>query len=150
MVELALTAPLLIFFTVGIIAVGTFMYDGIEVANAARAGVAYATQASASSTTGITILDPTNRGAIAAAAIADAKDVTMTKPTAADVSVYYTCDSVVPPVESATPPTCTSSSDHVDAYVKVIAAGSFTSFLSFPGVPRTITITRTAIGEVSP
>lgn len=149
MVELALSAPFLIFCAIGIVEIGTFMYDGIEVANSARAGVQYAEQASTSSAAGITILAAANRSAIAGAAIADARDITLTKPTASDVSVFYTCESA-PTTEFATIPTCSGTNNHLNTYVKVVAAGAFTSFLSFPGIPRTLTITRTAIGEMSP
>lgn len=150
MLELALVAPFLIFLAIGAVEVGTFMYDGIEVANAARAGVQYATQGSASSV-GANYL---NTAGIVAAAVADAKDVVLTKPTATsttDVTTYYTCDSA-PTVQYATPPTttCTAVGDHIDTYVKVVAEGTFQSFLTFPGILNTITITRTAIGEVTP
>lgn len=145
LVELALTAPLLIFLAIGTIEIGTFMYDGIEVSNAARAAIQFATQGSGSAA-GANYLDTAG---IVAAAVADAKDVSLTKPTTTDVTTYYTCDSV-PATEYSTPPTCATVGDHIDTYVKVVAAGSFVSFLTFPGIPGSITITRTAIGEVSP
>lgn len=144
-VELALSAPLLIFLAIGTIEVGTFMYDGIEVANAAHAGVAYATQGSASAL-GATYLDTPG---IIAATFADAKDVTLTSPTTSDVFVTYRCDSK-PNNEFTTPPTNCPTSDHVDTFVKVIAAGTFTSFLNFPGIPNTVTVTRTAYQQVTP
>lgn len=145
LVELALTAPLLIFLAIGTVEIGTFMYDGIEVSNAARAAIQYATQNSASSPTPSYL----NPAGIVAAAAADAKDVTLTKPTTSDVTLYYTCDSV-PTTEYPAAPTCTTVGDHIDTYVQVVAQGSFTSFLTFPGIPSSLTITRTAIGEVSP
>ncbi len=143
--EFALTAPLLIFLAIGTIQVGTFMYDGIEVSNAARAAVQYATDGSGTDPAPAYLDTP----GIVAAAKADATDLTLTKPTASDVTIYYTCNSA-PTVEYATAPTCSGAGNHVNTFVKVVAAGTFASFLTFTGIPSSITITRTAIGSVSP
>ncbi|GAC1548613.1 MAG: hypothetical protein NVS3B16_21710 [Vulcanimicrobiaceae bacterium] len=142
--ELALIAPLLVLLAVGTVEVGTYMYDGIEVGNGARAGVQYGAQGSTSSLPA-TYLDTAG---IIAAAQADAKQITLTRPTVSDVTTYYTCDSA-PGTQYAATPTCPAT-DHVDTYVQVVAAGTFTPFLALPGIPSTLTITRTAVQQVTP
>lgn len=144
--EFALTAPLLIFLAIGTFQVGTFMYDGIEVSNAARAAVQYATNGSGSDPSPLYKDTP----GIIAAAVADANDLTLTKPTTSDVSIFYACSGTTT-VESATSPTsCSPASDHVNAYVRVVAQGTFASLITVPGIPSSLTITRTAVGEISP
>jgi len=142
--EVALIAPLLIFLTIAAVEVGTYMYDAIEIGNGARAAVQYGAQGSTSSLPARYLDTP----GIIAAAMADAGQVTMTRPTAADVTTYFTCESA-PGTQYVVSPSC-AKNDRVDTYLHVIAAGSFTSFLTFPGIPSTITITRTAVQQLTP
>ncbi|GAC1521569.1 MAG: hypothetical protein NVS2B3_17740 [Vulcanimicrobiaceae bacterium] len=143
-VELALIAPLLLLLAVGTIEIGTYAYDSIEVANAARAAVQYGAQGSTSSVPA-TYLDTPG---IIAAAKADAKQVTLTKPTAGDVTTYFTCDGA-PGTQYAVTPTC-AAGDRVDTYLRVVAAGNFTPFLTYPGLPSPLTITRAAVQQLTP
>ncbi len=144
LIELAVMSPLLIALAFGTIEVGTYMYDGIEVGNGARAAVQYGAQGSTSSIPA-TYLDTPG---IIAAAQADAQQVTLTRPTATDVTRYFTCDKV-PDTSYTTTPTC-AANDHVDTYLQVVAAGTFRPMLAIPGIPSVLTISRTAVQQVSP
>jgi Flp pilus assembly protein TadG len=144
-VELALMAPLFALLAVGTIEVGTYMYDGMEVGNGARAGVQYGAQGSTASIPA-TYLDTAG---IMAAAQADAKQVTLTRPVASDVTTYFTCENA-PGTRYAVTPTCTGTNNHVDTYVQVVAAASFTPSIAVPGLPSTLTIVRTAVQQLTP
>ncbi len=144
LIELALIAPLLGLLAVGTIEVGTYMYDAIEVGNGARAAVQYGAQGSTASIPA-TYLDTAG---IIAAAQADAKQITLTRPTASDVTTYFTCDNAPSTHYAASPTTCGSSP--VDTYLQVVAAATFRPSLAVPGLPRTLTIIRTAVQQLTP
>lgn len=138
-VELALIAPFLIVLALGIVDLGLYARDGIEVGNAARAGVQYGAQSTATSQ---------NAASIVNAARADAHEVTTLTVTP---STYCTCDRVpgthYPGCTGM--PTC-ATGDHVDTFVQVISSKQFTPFVSLPGLPSSLLITKTASQEISP
>jgi len=139
LLELAVMAPLLLLLMAGTIVLGAFMYDGIEVGNAARAGVQYGAQTAftAGDTAGMT-----------AAAQTDAKQITALTVSS---STYCACDSskstiITCPTTNASP--C-SSTDHLDYFVQVIASGTFTPLIRFPKLPSSLTISKTAVQQYS-
>ncbi|MGH7708017.1 MAG: TadE family protein [Vulcanimicrobiaceae bacterium] len=136
--EVAIIAPLLLLLTVGLVEVGKYLYEGIEVSNAAHAGVQFGAQ---NATTAY------NTPGMVNAAKADANEVPSL---AATASNYYTCDSA-PSVQFSTPAACNASpTDHLITYVQVVASGTFRPFIQYPGLPSSLTISRTAIQQVSP
>lgn len=137
--ELAIVAPLMILLVVAAIDIGRYMFQGIEVGNAARAGVQYGAQ---NATTAI------NATGMANAAQADAHDIGTLSVTASN---YCTCDGA----PGTTYDGCTGmpacpTGDHVDLYVKVIASETFTPVIAYPGIPNPVTISRTATQQVTP
>lgn len=140
-VELALIAPFLILLTIGIIDIGVYARNGIEVGNAARAGAAYGAYntTNANNTTGMVN-----------AAIADAAEI---KLVSTDVSAkwYCTCDATpATTVTSCSPVPPCASTDHLDSYATVTVSKQFGTLIAFPGLPSTQTLVRTATQRISP
>jgi Flp pilus assembly protein TadG len=135
--ELAVMAPLLLLLMAGAVVLGGFIYDGIEVGNAARAGVQYGAQ---------NLLTAGDSAGIASAAKTDASQVANLT---VSPSTYCACDSskttaVACPTTNVSP--C-ASTDHLDYFVQVIASSTFTPLIRFPKLPSSITISRTAIQQ---
>lgn len=133
-------APILALLVVGTIEVGRYMYDGIEVGNAARAGVQYGAQSprTANDTAGM-----------ANAARGDAHDITLSNVNATNFCSCYASGTAVSCITLPDP--CTSSaSDRRELRVQVIAQGTFAPVISFPGIKWPLSISRTATQQVSP
>lgn len=144
LVELALLTPLLLALLVGGIELGRYAYIAILVGNAARAGAAYGAEHLGNSidTAGIQRAadnDFQSNGQ-------DVNSLTVTS------TVSCGCDSggtVSPDTNAACFPatplqgTC-SSGQHWVVSESVTASGTFNSLFSYPGVPKSITISRTA------
>ena len=118
------------------------VYDSIELSNCAHAGAMYGMMSStfASDSTGIQN-----------AAQSDASDfgsnVTVTP------SSYYACSNAVDgtqySTESAASAVCpANASNHYLQFVKVVASMTVTPPVHFPGLPQTLTLTRTSVMEV--
>ena len=144
-VELAIIAPLFLLLLFGAIDVGAFMYDGIEVSNAARAGVQYGISNQQ------TMADP---GGIRQAALDDAKQVNglVVSPNATFNSyTYCACDK-----SQGTTFSCTANAnpcpapDRLDVFVEVDTSAVFPPLITFPGLPATLTIAKSAVQIVSP
>jgi Flp pilus assembly protein TadG len=144
LVELALLLPFLALLAIGIIEMGRYGYVGILVANAARAGTAYGTQTLAQSvdTVGITNAvknDFKNNGQ-------PAGNLTVSS------SVSCGCDSA----GTVTAAACTGgvagtcASGHWIVTLSVTSSGTFTSIFNYPGMPHSITLTRTSSMRVRP
>ncbi len=139
--ELALTAPFLILMTIGIIDIGRFARDGIEVGNAARAGASFGAYNATNST---------NTNGIASAATSDASDVSLLATEVAS-STYCSCGGTSgTQVTNCSPVPACAGSDHLDSFVSVTVVKSFSPSIAYPGLPPTLTISRTATQEISP
>ena len=119
------------------------MYDGIEVGNAARAGVQYGAQS---------IFTKDDVTGIDAAVFADAPEIALAT-TNVTATSYCTCDSsqgstIACPTSSSVPP-CPSP-DRLDYFVKVAVSKPFTPYLSYPGFLTSLTVSKTEIQEISP
>jgi Flp pilus assembly protein TadG len=138
-VEMAIVAPLMILLAVVAIDVGRYLFQGIEVGNAARAAVQYGAQNATTAT---------NAAGMTSAAQADARDI---GPLAVTSSTYCTCDSIPGTAYDGClkMPACPAG-DHVDLYVKAMTSETFTPVVAYPGIPNPITITRTATQQVTP
>lgn len=144
LLEVALLTPLLLILLIGVIEVGRYAYISIVVGNAARAGVAYGAQSLPQSvdTTGIQRAadnDFQNNGQ-------NVSQLTVAS------SVSCGCDSSGTLTSAACSGvgagTCPSSS-HWVVMLSVSASGTFGSSLHYPGIPNSITVSRTSIMRVS-
>jgi Flp pilus assembly protein TadG len=132
LVEFAILAPVFIFMFVGIVEIGRYTYYAILLSNAARAGVQYGAQNTA------TLQDVSG---MASAAAADAMSIPQMS-----ASPSYYCENtstntvVSCPAAGPTPPDF--------YYVKVVTTGTFTSLLHYPGIPNNVPISGSAVMRV--
>ena len=129
LVELALVLPLLLLMLLGVMDMGRLAYLALEVTNAARAGAMYGSQ---------TYTSAANSGLMIQAAQDDA-NVTLKTASGAQ---SCRCSGGTADI-SCTAATCPSGQRLV-TYVTVTAAVDYVPWLPYPGVPDTLTITRTA------
>ncbi len=134
--ELALLLPLLLLIALGAVDFGRVFYMSVEVANAARAGVQYGAQSTATS------LD---YAGMVAAAKNDAPDLAgrMT----ATATRWCQC------AGSGSTFACTASPCLVapfvpEIYVQVNTQATFNTLVTYPGIPSTITLSKQAIMRV--
>jgi Flp pilus assembly protein TadG len=141
MLEVALLLPVLLILALGVIELGRYMYIGILVGNAARAGAAYGAQSLPLSvdTTGIQTAadnDFQNNGQNVAS-------LSVTN------SVACGCDSngtvATAGCSTSTNPTAGKcASGHWVVMESVTASGTFASLFNYPGIPPSLIISRTA------
>lgn len=127
LIETALLVPVFLLILIGSIDLGRTCYAAIEVASAAQAGALYGAQ-NATDTTGMV-----------AAAKLDAGDLTSMVPTAT-----YGCECSD---GSSASVSCTSAPNclfNVVNYVNVNTVLNYTTMLSYPGVPHTLTLSATS------
>lgn len=147
-VEFAILAPVFIFLLIGMIEVGRFAYFALLAANAARAGAQYGAQNQT------TMVDTAS---MTTAALNDAQNgigyVNWTVPGAITANCYYTtsvgggtptgwdlCSNITGP-----PPANTTYT----YYVQVNVTGTFSSILSYPGIPKTLPVSGSATIRVA-
>ena len=135
-VEVALLTPLLLLLLVGVIEIGRYASQAIAVGNAARAGVAYGAQDHFAAD------DP--------AGITDAacQDFQGANTCGLTVSKAYVCQCDDAGTVDATPIDCSTGSCPAPSLevvsLQVTASGSFSSLFSYPGIPSSLAVTRTA------
>lgn len=161
LLELALVTPLLLALALGVIEIGRYAYIAILVGNAAHAGAAYAAQSA------VTAADPNG---IQTAADNDFRDngqdvSNLDIQSGFDGSSYAACTCDSQGAERPSPPqpsfcnpppvgynntagSCRSG-EHWVVVVSVEASGRFRSLFNYPGIPRRITVDRTATMRVS-
>jgi len=134
LVELALVTPILLLLVFGAVDFGHAYYVGIEVANAAHAGAEYGSQ-NPSDTAGIT--------AAAKQSASDLPNLTVTVPTwgceCSDGSSYS--------ANCAPMPVCSANSSrggNVVHRVQVTISAVYKTLVPWPGIPTSLTLTRTA------
>jgi len=126
-IELALLFPLMCLLCCGTMDFARVVYSGIEVANAARAGVQYGA------------LTPGHSGDISGmtqAALDDAAD--LGKTVTASASNFCACSGST--TDCSTPCGGTAPS----GYVKVTTNFTFNTLLHYPGMPGSVVLSRTA------
>ena len=126
-IETAILIPVMLLLCCGTMDFARVVYAGIEIANAARAGVQYGA------------LTPGHSGDTAGmvqAATTDAADLGSS--VTASASNFCTC--------SGSTVGCTSlcSGAVPDGYVSVTANYTFTPVIPYPGLPQTVALSRTA------
>jgi Flp pilus assembly protein TadG len=128
--EAALILPLMLLMCCGVMDFARVVYAGVEVANAARAGVQFGA------------LTPGNSGNTAgmvSAAQADAADLGSSNVTAT-ASNFCACTGVTGTVSCST--TCVGATPN--GYVSVTANYTFNTVVTYPGVPSQVVLSRTA------
>jgi Flp pilus assembly protein TadG len=142
LVELALVTPVLLLLLVGMIELGRFAFLSIVVANAARTGAAFASQGLVQSvdTTDIQTAadnDFQNNGQ-------NVSNLTVSSSTSCG------CDSA----GTVTSQSCNGSgagtcgTGHWVVMVSVTASGTFNSLFGYPGLPKSISVSRTSTMRV--
>jgi Flp pilus assembly protein TadG len=167
LVELALLLPVLLLLTLGVIEMGRYFYIGILVGNAARAGAAYGSQSP---------LDSSDSSGIETAACNDFLNNFGSNPSptcgasaggtnslAVTSSISCGCDNGgTVGYEANTGAMCTTADNtgldttcsngnqgHWVVVVSVTASGTFNTLLNYPGIPSSITLSRTATLRVA-
>jgi Flp pilus assembly protein TadG len=140
LLELAFLVPLLLLLALGVIEVGRYAYIAILVGNAAHAGVIYGAQS----------LPQSNDPLIVTAAQNDFQS--NGQPASSLTVTYFTacgCDSAgtVAAATACSPPSC--GSGHWVVLLSVTAAGKFSALFSYPGIPPSITVSRTSTMRVA-
>jgi Flp pilus assembly protein TadG len=126
-IETAIMVPAMLLLCCGTMDFARVVYAGIEVASAARAGVQYGA------------LTPGNSGdtsGMVQAALTDAADLGSS--VTASASNFCTCNG------ATTPCTSTCGATTPEGYVSVTANYTFSSVIPYPGLPQTISLSRTA------
>ena len=138
LVEVALTAPMLCVLLVGASEFATLEYDKIEVTNAARAGIAYGSQSSATAA---------DIAGMKSAATNDGSNVAGLHATATE---FWSCSSAPSTQYSsaAAAATACSSEDHVLNYVQVNTTATMTPSVAVPGLPTSYTLNGVAVMRV--
>jgi len=137
LVELVLVAPVFLLLLLGAVECGRLAYAAIEVNSAARAGVAYGSQSSA------TALDSAG---MMTAAQDDAANLTITVPTATE---FCSCSGAPAAAVGCANATATCSGQRVLTYVEVTTSAAVTPIVAYPGLPASFTLTHTAIMRVA-
>jgi len=133
LLELAFVAPILFLLLFGAVSLGRAYYVDLEVTNAAHAGAEYGLQ------------NPSDTAGMIAAAQASAPDVTLNTP-----SVTRGCecsDGTLYSANCTVVPSCTANSTRSNTPVRrvsVTASSAYRSFVSWPGVPSSVTLSSTA------
>ena len=136
LLEMALATPFLLSMLLGAIEMGRMFYLGIEVRNAARAGVAYGAQTTttAANSTGIT-----------QAAQNDAPDISALSVTP---TTYCQCSNNPGTNVTCNPNPCSGSGVRQILFVEVQTSAQFQTWTHFPGVHSPYTLTGQAIMRV--
>jgi Flp pilus assembly protein TadG len=133
-VELAVVVPIFSTLLLGAGEFARLAYAGIEVSNAARAGVAYGSQSSATAS---------DIPGMQLAATNDSPNISGMTATATQ---FWSC-SDAPSTQSSSPPTCTTG-NHLLNYVQVRTTATVDAGIHVPGLPTTYTLQGLAIMRV--
>lgn len=159
LLEVALLTPMLLALLLGVIELGRYAYFGILVGNAARAGAAWGSQNSTVSTDGggickaaandfyqsATFTCTKNSATSYTASATGAPDLNLT------LSTSCGCESAgdMPPAPPNTPGACSVTLEAACTNQWVItmsvkASSQISPLINYPGLPSSLTITRTA------
>ena len=134
LVEVAIIIPFLLLLAIGAIEIGRYANYANIAANAAHAGVQYGAQslASASDTAGMQNAARIDWGTATGFATPTASHFCKCSDGTASTCVYTDCPLPL----------------HRILWVQVIVTGSLSSILAYPALPRTFTISKTAVMRV--
>jgi len=136
LLEVALMLPFLLLLALGVVELGRYAYIGILIGNAARAGAAYGAESH------ITAAD--GPGIVAAADVDFISNGQNVNNLAVSSAYVCGCDNS----GSITAVDCTSGICPTDVpkvvNLSVTASGTFSSLSNYPGIPKSISVSRTA------
>jgi Flp pilus assembly protein TadG len=143
LVETALVLPILIVVLLGGAELARVAFAAIEVANAARAGVAYGAQNTATSA---------DTPGIQNAAVSDVGDMAASLTTTAAVTGTCSNPSVLctGSGSTCTNQDCSDAGDHIVNVLTVTTTASFDPLIHLPGIPTTYALQGQAIQKVLP
>lgn len=127
MLELIVALPILILISIGVMDYGRVYFTSVAVANAARAGAEYGTSEVANQKDSINIVN------FAKLDGAEVAPITVTEKT------FYMCGSTLVAASATCP-----GYGPPRVYVQVTASKVVTMLLRYPGLPGTVTVSRTA------
>jgi Flp pilus assembly protein TadG len=150
LIEMAFVVPMLLLLLLGVIEIGRYAYIAILVGNAARAGADYGAQSRTLDTVGIQNAayydfagskngtpPPTNGQAYSNLTVASSQSCGCDS---GGTVTSYAC--------SKDPDSCPAGSRWV-VFVSVTASGSFNGLFNYPGIPKKLVISRTAVIPVA-
>jgi len=149
LLELAFALPVLLLLALGVIELGRYAYIGVLVGNAARAGAGYGAQS---------LPQSVDKPGITTAVQTDFQDNTTDKSNISlstiDSSVSCGCDSggtvtTAGCTTNVNPSAGTCAAGHWVVIVSVTATGTFNSLFNYPGIPGSITVSRTSSMRVA-
>lgn len=137
-VEFAILAPVLIFLLIGLIEVGRYTYFAILASNAARAGVQYGAQTTATAA---------DISGIQTAAQNDGSGLPSSwgTPAATNYCLVTNSDGSL---GSACPATGTPQTNWT-YFVRVTVSGTINPMIRFPGIPTAVPVSATAVMRVA-
>jgi Flp pilus assembly protein TadG len=147
--ELAIALPVLMLLALGVIEMGRYAYIGVLVGNAARAGAGYGAQS---------LPQSVDTNGITTAVQNDFQDNTQDKSnlslSSINSSVSCGCDSggtvaTAGCTTAANPSAGVCAAGHWVVIVSVTATGTFNSLFNYPGIPTSITISKTSSMRVA-
>jgi len=130
LMETALVVPFLGMILLGLVEVGRYAHYSIAVANSARAGAEYGSLSAANAA---------NSAGMVSAATNDANVSPV--PTATATTF---CQCFNGGASTCATTDCSGTGDHINYYVQVTVTGTYTGLFNYPGLPHTITISKTA------
>lgn len=154
LLEVALLTPLLLLLLIGVIEFGRYAYIGILVGNAAHAGASYGAEGLAQSadTAGIRQAadnDFQNNGQSTSALTVNSW-TSCACDNSGTLSMQTTlCSTASNPSITNTISTCQTGGGHWVIMVSCEGSGTFNSLFSFPGIPASMTLDRTATIRVA-
>jgi len=131
LLETALIVPFLAMIVLGLIEVGRFAHFSIALANSARAGADYAT------------LNPKVMASPSLITAAALNDVTSISPQPSATATTF-CQCYSGASSTCLTTDCSTSGDRVIKYARVTVSGTYTGLFTYPGLPHSITISKTA------
>lgn len=141
LLEVALLMPLLSLIFLGIVDMGRYAYQAIALGNAARAAVAYGAQSP------LLASDP-----IGGTEAAACNDYAGSSSCGLSLSSAYVCQcdnaGTMSSITCSPTSTCTTTDQEVVS-LSVTVTSTFNSIFTFPGIPSSLTITKTAIMRIA-
>jgi Flp pilus assembly protein TadG len=148
--EFAFVLPFILLLLLGVIEMGRYAYISILIGNAARAGAAYAAQnpSTSTDTTGITnAADYDFAGATSGTTALNGQSssaLTVTSSTTCGCDSAGTFTAAIGCSYATNPSAGTCASGSWVIMVSVTASGTFNALFNYPGIPSSLTISRTA------
>jgi Flp pilus assembly protein TadG len=131
LVEISLTLPVLVLCLLAAAMFAQGAYYAIEVANAAKAGVAYAAQSTATAA---------DTAGIQTAATLDANNITLATPSVTVSSVCSSGTACTGTGNTCKNTDCSTPGYHIETIVSVDTATTFAPVIHVPGLPTSYTL----------